>query len=141
MSFPRAVNHPALLAYLQRLLPGMPADRRGRPDGAVALVFAEGLRVTFHPVGQGDLVLEARIAELSGRSRTDIDELCRQAIELAGQRPWSAVDNIALSPDGAALLLQQWVSALCPLRGLEQQVDDFLSALMSWRRAMGLETA
>ncbi|WP_302174049.1 hypothetical protein [uncultured Hydrogenophaga sp.] len=141
MNLHRADRHPALNAYLQRLQPRLPAARADRPGGTVVLVFREGLRVTFHPVGRGDLVLEARIMDLSERSPADVGALCKRALELAGQRPWHHVDGMAVSPDGSALQLHLWVPADCSVQGLEQQVDDFLSALTSWRSAMGLESA
>lgn len=134
----RADRHPALNTYLRRLKIDPPADR---VDGAVALVFREGLRITFHPVGRGDLVLEARIADLSGLPDVAVEQLCKAAIEGAGQRPWEALDGLALSADGGALQLHHWVSAECPLTGLEQQIEAYLAAVLFWRGALEREAA
>lgn len=133
-----ADSHPALAVYLRRMQVPPMAER---PDGAVMLVFREGFRVGFHPAGHGDLVMEARIVGLSGLGPAAVDAVCKFALELAGQRSWQELDALALSADGTALLLQQWIPSDCSTAALERQIDAYLAALSGWRKALAQEIA
>ncbi len=131
-----AGSHRALAAYLRKMQVASVPDRL---DGAVMLVFREGFRVGFHPAGPGDLVMEARILTAPGARPDRIEALCKTALERAGQRAWDALDALAVSADGTALLLQQWVPADCSVAALERQIDAYLGAVAWWRVALTAE--
>jgi hypothetical protein len=128
-----STRHAGFAGYLlrARLNPG-PA----REDGSVVLVFDATLRVAFHPVPRGDLVLEAQVAEMP-TGRQAADRLLQDVLEAAGRRPAHEDDGLALAGSGRRLLLQQRVAAEVSAQEFESRLGTFLDALSAWRARLG----
>ncbi|MGV3656040.1 MAG: CesT family type III secretion system chaperone [Noviherbaspirillum sp.] len=126
--------HAGLAGYLRRT--GMETGDE-REDGGVVLVVDGQYRVYCHPAPGRALVLEARLARLP-EDGAAADALLAAALLAAAPRLAPHAQALALAPDGAALLLQQWLDADGSVAEFEKGLEDFINAIGYYHTLPGM---